>query len=129
MASRRSLFFGLISLLLIGAISWKYANVSRSIVDGQAYGFAIGMGKQQARAVIEKKYSTAELLLSRSEANRETGNMSVMSVAAITKVDIDDNDFWVINLDGDRANRIHLYFENRQLTRIERERKWFSFEP
>jgi hypothetical protein len=115
MASRRSLLFGLISLLLIGAISCKYANFSRSIVDGQAYGFAIGMGKQQARAVIEKKYSTAD--------------MSVMSVAAITKVDIDDSDFWVINLGGDRANRIHLYFENRQLTRIERERKWFSFEP
>lgn len=116
-------------LLVLGIVvsTWYFFFFDNVVVEGKAYGFTIGMQKNDAVSVIKNEYSLIDNEIIISPTLR--GNNSE-SIQYINVIDIDDKyveqmDVWQIRLGGKETNVLVLVFNENKLEKMMRYRRAF----
>jgi len=105
--------------------------IDDEVSQGAAYGFVIGMSKQQVFDVAKELYKNQNVYL----AERDSASEEEIYISPYKKLTFTNNDFldlslrtyWTLNFSKRFTNYLELYFdEDNNLVKILRHRKYFE---
>ena len=121
----------LITILIIIALvflSWYFFFYDKVITEGNAYGFTIGMQKDEAVRIILKEYGKEQniIILSPKVRRNDTKNIKILNSNKLTVMDVQPMNVWHIQFDGKKTNVLALFFNDSKLVKLRRHRKAFT---
>lgn len=120
---------GSIVLLIAGYIGYLAATyIDESIKIGTAYGFEIGSSKKQSFDDIKDSLNQFPQLVIYYSYGRKAGDYEIVLPTDNDYSKIEQQDRWILLLDGDGEffNVIKLTFRENKLIEINRHRKYFE---
>ena len=121
------IIFLLLIIITTGISAWYFFFFDDVVTQGNAYGFSIGMDKQNAITVIKEEYSDIRniIILSPGIDKDSVNDVKNINANAIVVSNIDGMNVWQLRFDGKETNVLVLFFEDSKLIKIARYRRLF----
>jgi hypothetical protein len=123
----KKIIFLLFIIISSGVAAWYIFFFDNVVTQGNAYGFNIGMEKQNAIKVIKEEYSDSRNIIILSPGIYKDNIDDVKNINANTLVasDVDVMNVWQLRFDGKETNVLVLFFEDSKLIKMARYRRLF----
>ena len=117
----------IIVILSTAFVLWNMYLFDDVVTQGDAYGFSIGMKKNEALVVIYEKYNSIDnrIVLSRKTFGDDVRNIKHIGANEISNNVVLGMNVWQIRFDGKETNVLILFFSNGELERMMRYRRLF----